>query len=121
MSSSEEAGRAELVRQIKHFTKLGEGKPEDHEYNLTARGLQNLLADEPVGELTKVRIWTCSAVGADAIRTREYHTRSVSAAAKHCDCLNEGCEAVLLEISYTTKEIEIIDEEEVKHRIKIAK
>lgn len=37
-----DAARVDLNRQISHFDRLGKGKPDDHEYNLTANGLRRL-------------------------------------------------------------------------------
>lgn len=34
------AGILEIKRQIDHYRRLGEGKPNDHEYNVTAEGLR---------------------------------------------------------------------------------
>lgn len=122
MTTSEEAGRAEIIRQIQHFTKLGKDKPEDHEYNLTARGLKELLVKDSEDEdVRTLQFWTCANYTAtEALRDRE-HGSKVSYAAKHCPCLKDGCEARLVEITFTERELEIIDSDEVMKRIKDGK
>lgn len=120
--TSEEAAQAELIRQIKHFVKLGEGKPPEHEYNITALGLQNLLADRPTNTKT-VQVWTCEVFSTSASQFREafiehQYGEGISDAAERCSCLKQNCPAALVEVTFSAKRLKLLTPDETQEAIK---
>lgn len=116
-----EAAKQELARQIKHFRKLGEGKPDDHEYNVTADGLEAMLDDQRDSRAA-IDVWTCSAYfngGATSLITgRKFGYTLAEAIENDCDCLKTGCEAVKVTLRLDNHIIETISSEEVIRRLK---
>lgn len=116
-----DAAKKELERQIKHFRKLGEGKPNDHEYNVTADGLEDLLIEETDLRVS-IDVWTCESYFAgdpDLVISRRLFGKTIADAAKNgCGCLNDDCAAVKVKIHLDNKVIERRVGDEVKKALK---
>lgn len=112
--------KAELERQLRHYKKLADGKPESHEYAQLADFYSNeLLRFDREGDAVTVSqdVWTCPTFHNDPrtlLRERRF-AGSLAAAQDVCMCLNDcGAVKVRVTLSVPDRRLQTLSPSEVQ-------